>query len=156
MDDRKKTRLDYHHGFTLIELIIVLALLAFLFSSSLPSLAGLRSSLIGKTVVQKISSQLRIAKIEALNQGKTTKIVFNTTQNEYIYTDSSGKSTHYELPDEVILYRTNFPLNTIRFYLTGTPSSGGTITLRIGNNLKYLIITPVTGRVRISDKPPSN
>ncbi|NLJ39680.1 MAG: hypothetical protein GX432_13110, partial [Candidatus Atribacteria bacterium] len=116
----------------------------------------LKNTLIGKTVVQKISSQMRIAKIEALNEGKTTKIVFDTVQNKYIYTNSSGKSVHHPMPDEVILYRTNFPLNTLRFYSTGTPSSGGTITLRIGNNLKYIIITPVTGRVRISDKPPSN
>ena len=142
-------------GFTLIELIVVLALFSFLFAFSFPSLAHLRSTFVGKTVVQKISSQIRIAKIEALNNGKTTKIVFDIARNKYIYTDSSGKSTHSLLPDEVILYRTNFPLNTLRFYSTGTPSCGGTITLRIGNHLKYIIITPVTGRVRIDDKPPS-
>jgi prepilin-type N-terminal cleavage/methylation domain-containing protein len=156
MKKRNNPRITFYQGFTLIELIVVLFLISFLFLFSLPSLANLRNILIGKTVVQKISSQVRIAKIEALNQGKTTKIVFDTVQNKYIYTNSSGKSSHHPMPDEAILYRTNFPLNTLRFYSTGTPSSGGTITLRIGSNLKYIIITPVTGRVRISDKPPSN
>lgn len=156
MKKTNKPITSYYSGFTLTELIVILALFSFLFSFSLPSLANLRNTLIGRTIVQKISSQMRIAKIEALNQGKTTKIVFDITQNKYIYTNSSGKSTHHSMPDEAIFYRTNFPLNTLRFYSTGTPSSGGTITLRIGNNLKYIIITPVTGRVRISDKPPSN
>ena len=143
-------------GFTLIECIITLSILSFLFFFSIPSIANLKYTFVGQAVVQKISSQLRVAKIEALNQGKTTKIVFDLAQNKYIYTDGEGKSTHYKLPDEVVIYRTNFQLNTLRFYNTGTPSSGGTITLRIGNNLKYVIITPVTGRVRISDLPPSN
>lgn len=156
MKKRNNPITPFFPGFTLIEIIVVFSLFSFLFSFSLPSLAHLKNTLIGKTVVQKISSQMRIAKIEALNEGKTTKIVFDTVQNKYIYTNSSGKSVHHPMPDEVILYRTNFPLNTLRFYSTGTPSSGGTITLRIDNNLKYIIITPVTGRVRISDKPPSN
>ncbi|MDD3715430.1 MAG: GspH/FimT family protein [Atribacterota bacterium] len=156
MMKRNNPIISYYPGFTLIEFIVVISLFSFLFAFSFPSLANLRKTLVGKTIVQKISSQMRIAKIEALNNRKTTKIVFDIAHNKYIYTNSSGKSTHHQIPDEVILYRTNFPLNTLRFYSTGTPSSGGTITLRIGSNLKYVIITPVTGRVRISDKPPSN
>ena len=143
-------------GFTVIELIMVLSLISLLFSFSFPSLASLRCTLVGKAVIRKISSQIRMAKIEALNQGKTTKIVFDPVHNKYIYTDGSGISTHHELPAEASLYRTNFQLNTLRFNNTGTPSGGGTITLKVRNNLKYIIITPVTGRVRISDKPPSN
>ncbi|MCX6088854.1 MAG: prepilin-type N-terminal cleavage/methylation domain-containing protein [Candidatus Atribacteria bacterium] len=60
--------------------------------------------------------------------------------------------TLYEIPEGVVLYRANFIENNILyFYPTGTPSSGGTITLRVKDRLKYVIITPVTGRVRISD-----
>jgi len=142
-------------GFTVLEIIIVLSLLSILFTISLPSLAHLRYSLVGKSVTQELGSQIRLAKIDALNSGKTTRVVFDTVRNQYIFTNGSGISTYHELPKEATLYRTNFPLNTLRFYATGTPSSGGTITVKAGKELKYIIVAPVTGRVRISDTPPA-
>ena len=90
MMKRNNPIISYYPGFTLIEFIVVISLFSFLFAFSFPSLTNLRKTLIGKTVVQKISSQMRIAKIEALNNRKTTKIVFDIAQNKYIYTNSSG------------------------------------------------------------------
>ena len=65
--DVYKRQISYYPGFTLIEFIVVISLFSFLFAFSFPSLANLRKTLVGKTIVQKISSQMRIAKIEALN-----------------------------------------------------------------------------------------
>jgi hypothetical protein len=58
---------------------------------------------------------------------------------------------------DIDLFDTNFTDNNLYFYPNGVPSMGGTITLKNKRGkVLYVIMTPVTARVRISPTPPDN
>jgi hypothetical protein len=58
---------------------------------------------------------------------------------------------------DIDLFNTNFTNNRVNFNPNGSPSMGGTVTLKNkrGKEL-YVIMTPVTARVRVSPDPPEN
>lgn len=78
-----------------------------------------------------------------------------------VYNQSSNSYKNYRIIDlkkyKVDLISANFgTLNSLHFTNLGIPSSGGTIILGKGKLRKYIIVTPATGRIWISDSPPQN
>lgn len=142
----------FSSGFTILELLIVISIISIISAFSFPHLLNWQTSLLGKLTAQRIASDLRLAKIEALRTGATTKITFDPAQDLFIYRGCNSQPKIVNFPKGVDLYTTNFSQHTISFYPTGTPSMGGTITIRVNGKLMYLTITPVTGRVRIVEK----
>ncbi|NSW75463.1 MAG: type II transport protein [Candidatus Atribacteria bacterium] len=119
------------------------------------SVVRIRDAYLLKLTAWQLVTRIRQAKIEALESGKEIRLFFDTSGNRVLYKGKSGKTEIIGFPKSVILYTTNFPSNTLFFYAAGTPSSGGTVTIRLGAQRRYIIVTPVTGRVRFSEKPPS-
>ncbi|HOA99835.1 MAG: GspH/FimT family protein [Atribacterota bacterium] len=142
----------FSSGFTILELLIVISIISIISAFSFPHLLNWQTSLLGRLTAQRIASDLRLAKIEALRTGATTKITFDPAQDLFIYRGCNSQPKIVNFPKGVDLYTTNFSQHTISFYPTGTPSMGGTITIRVNGKLMYLTITPVTGRVRIVEK----
>jgi len=142
----------FSSGFTILELLIVISIISIISAFSFPHLLNWQTSLLGKLTAQRIASDLRLAKIEALRTGAITKITFDPAQDLFIYRGCNSQPKIVNFPKGVDLYTTNFSQHTISFYPTGTPSMGGTITIRVNGKLMYLTITPVTGRVRIVEK----
>jgi predicted transcriptional regulator len=59
--------------------------------------------------------------------------------------------------EDIDLFNTNFTDNNLYFYPNGVPSMGGTVTLKNKRGkILYVIMTPVTARVRIGPNPPEN
>ncbi|HSV31732.1 MAG TPA: GspH/FimT family protein [Atribacteraceae bacterium] len=139
---------------TLLELLVVVAVMGLLGLISIPSLRSLQVSLLNRVAARQVASQVRSAKAEALRRGEPVRVTFDTFHNRIIYRIGTAPSSAHPLPATVDLYHTNFPANRLFFHPTGTPTSGGTVTLRTGGKLLYVIIVPVTGRVRISVSPP--
>lgn len=78
--------------------------------------------------------------------------VYNSSSNSY-KVHKKIDLTKYK----VDLISANFGnLNLLYFTHLGIPSSGGTVVLGKGKLRKYVIITPATGRIWISDFPPEN
>ena len=103
-----------------------------------------------------LSSELKNTQSRAFYEGIYYKLQFWPTLDRYrVY-----KQT--ELIDDIILkgvdlFNTNFTDNNLYFYPNGVPSMGGTITLKNKRGkVLYVIMTPVTARVRISPEPPEN
>jgi len=142
----------FSSGFTILELLIVISIISIISAFSFPHLLNWQTSLLGRLTAQRIASDLRLAKIEALRTGAITKITFDPAQDLFIYRGCNSQPKIVNFPKGVDLYTTNFSQHTISFYPTGTPSMGGTITIRVNGKLMYLTITPVTGRVRIVEK----
>jgi Tfp pilus assembly protein FimT len=135
--------------------VLIVALLASVFLSvSAFSVIQVRNAYLLKLVGWQIVTRIRQAKIEAIQSGKDVRLLFDVAQNRLLYRGKSGKTEIVGFPREVTLYTTNFPSNTLFFYSSGTPSAGGTVTIRSGAKRRYIIVTPVTGRVRCSEKPP--
>jgi len=141
----------FSSGFTILELLIVVSIISIISVLSFPHLINWQTSFWGKLTAQRIASELRLAKIEALKTGDITKITFDSDRDILIYRGPNSKSRIVNFPRGVDLYNTNFDNNTISFNPTGTPSMGGTITIQVRRDLMYLTVTPVTGRVRINE-----
>jgi general secretion pathway protein H len=141
-------------GFSLIELLVVLMLLALALSVVPPLLFGTVSSTELKASARNVASGLRQVRGYAINQGKEAVLTLDVEQRQFFIT---GRERGYSLPKrlELTLLTAESELSgegvgSIRFFPDGS-STGGRITLASGER-KYIVdVDWVTGRVRIFD-----
>jgi len=143
-------------GFTLIELMVVIGIISLLLVLSINGISSLMQWSKLNRAAALLSSELKDTQSRAFYEGVYYKLQFWPTLDRYrIY-----KQT--ELIDDIILedidlFNTNFTDDNVYFYPNGVPSMGGTVTLKNKRGkVLYVIMTPVTARVRISTEPPEN
>jgi len=145
-------------GYTLIELMVVVGIIALLFGLSLNGLNSLIQWNKLNIAAAILSSELKTAQSKAFYEGVYYKLQFWPTLDRYRY--RIYRQT--ELIQDIILadidlFNTNFTDNNLYFYPSGVPSMGGTVTLKNKRGkVLYVIMTPVTARVRVSPNPPEN
>jgi prepilin-type N-terminal cleavage/methylation domain-containing protein len=152
-------------AFTLVELICVLALLALLLAVAAPAMAGFGTNRNLEITARAMATDFRKSQQKAITCGWTQLIEFRKDAaglDLYRLKDGkTGKYTTVKLAEGIRIQSNNFPLvssiRTLAFQRSGAPNSGGTVVLenKTGKRL-YLIVTPATGRVRISESPPEN
>jgi prepilin-type N-terminal cleavage/methylation domain-containing protein len=151
---------NHSKGYTLIELMVVVGIIALLLGLSLNGLNSLIQWNKLNTAAAILSSELKSAQSKAFYEGVYYKIDFWESLDRYrIY---KQKEVYYEIYkdiqlEDIDLFNTNYTDDKVYFYPNGVPSMGGTVTLKnkIGKVL-YVIMTPVTARVRVSSEPPEN
>jgi prepilin-type N-terminal cleavage/methylation domain-containing protein len=143
-------------GYTLIELMVVVGIIALLFGLSINGISSLIQWSKLNRAATLLSSELKNSQSRAFYEGVYYKLQFWPTLDRYrIYKQS-------ELVDDIILkdidlFNTNFTDDNLYFYPNGVPGQGGTITLKNKRGkILYVIMTPVTARVRVSPEPPEN
>jgi len=143
-------------GYTLIELMVVVGIISLLLGLSLNGLYNLMQWSKLNRAAAILSSELKNTQSRAFYEGVYYKLQFWSSLDRYrIY-----KQT--ELIDDIILedidlFNTNYTDDKVYFYPSGVPSMGGTVTLKNKRGkVLYVIMTPVTARVRISPDPPEN
>jgi len=143
-------------GYTLIELMVVVGIISLLLGFSLIGLYNLMQWSRLNRAAALLSSELKNTQSRAFYEGVYYKLQFWPTLDRYrIY-----KQT--ELIDDTLLkdidlFNTNFTDNNVYFYPNGVPGQGGTVTLKNKRGkVLYVIMTPVTARVRVSPQPPEN
>jgi prepilin-type N-terminal cleavage/methylation domain-containing protein len=144
------------NGYTLIELMVVVGIITLLLGLSVNGLDYLIQLNKLNTAAALLGSGLKNIQSRAFYEGVYYKLQFWPTLDRYrIYRQT-------ELIDDIIfkdidLFNTNFTDNHLYFYPNGFPGQGGTVTLKNKRgNILYVIMTPVTARVRISPEPPEN
>ncbi len=151
-------------GFTLIELMVVGGIISLLLGLGINGLDYLIQWNKLNTAAALLSSELKNTQSRAFYEGVYYKIEFYTTfnwptsSNKYKILKGSESELYKEIKLEgVELFKTNFTNNKVYFYPNGVPSMGGTVTLKNKRGkILYVIMTPVTARVRISPDPPEN
>lgn len=145
-------------GFFLIESLVVLALLAVITVAVFPQTRRNRDSLQLEVAAKTLLFQVRAVQSHAVTTNSTAKLVFYFLENCY-YLEQSGEKKWVGLPDGVKFAAINFPevygRHTLSFNSLGAPNRGGHVGLKgAGEEKFYIIVTPVTGRVRIASEPP--
>jgi len=145
-----------NNGYTLIELMVMVVIISLLLGLGINRLDYLIQWNKLNVTAAFLSSELKNIQSRAFYEGVYYKLQFLPSLDKYrIY-----KQT--ELIDDIILkdinlFNTNFTNNNLYFYPNGVPSMGGTVTLKNRRGkILYVIMTPVTARVRVSTKPPEN
>lgn len=149
-------------GFTLVEMLVVLAVIAMLLAVSIPFTSGFGKGMRIKTAARGILGVLRVAKSNAITYRKKYAVVFDIENNEYWIEDSDGRifEKKYRLSGPVkfrlqqgdeISDPVTFEDDKVIFYSTGAIEGGGgsvTITDRRGNS-KTISILGSTGKITI-------
>ncbi|MFC4473787.1 GspH/FimT family pseudopilin [Comamonas denitrificans] len=118
-------------GFTLVELLVVFALLALVVSVIPPALEKMRVGMDYRHTVQDITRLLRRARFDATTQGQPVTVAFNTQQRSY---GLVGQAAH-SLPETLDMQlQTAAEANLADgsqsiVFLPGGGATGGSITL---------------------------
>lgn len=145
-------------GYTLIELIAVMAILALAAAITFPALAQPLVNAKLESDARQMASALRMARQEAITSGQPRTVIFYPGNDKY---KILGQSTYYLKSGINYVGDTTFTMRSggkpaCAFSPSGAPSSGGTVTLQSQAGRLYIIVNPVAGRVRISDSPPTS
>lgn len=141
-------------GFTLLELLVVLALMAMIYSLAAPMIsAGLPGAEL-KGAARQLAAGLRKARSQAVTQKKEAVLTLDVEQHHF---EVSGDNHSYALPAklEISLYTAQSELlrdkvGSIRFFPDGS-STGGRISVAIGERKYHVNIDWLTGQVAILD-----
>ena len=95
-------------GFTLIEMIVVIAIMAIMLGIAVPAFLGMtpRSSL--KTAARDIISNLQLARVEALRGRTTWAVQFDTDNARYRILDDDGTDDTWNTTDDHVFKTVNF------------------------------------------------
>ncbi|NLT93956.1 MAG: prepilin-type N-terminal cleavage/methylation domain-containing protein [Clostridia bacterium] len=143
-------------GFTLVELLVVLLLFSLVLAIGQPVFSASLKYAKGRGAIRQLVNDIRYAQQMAIGTGENHYLVFDREQELYLL-----KVINYPLPevlkvvrleDKLDILGTNFPEDSLHFTPLGSPSRGGTITLRDKRDKLYTItILPATGRVKVYD-----
>ena len=140
-------------GLTLIEILIVLAIIALVTAIALPMVTGTSNAEM-RSAARQLASGLRLARSEAVSQRRETFLVIDLAGRRF---KVDRDAREYPLPKnmELKLFTAQKDLvddkvGSIRFYPDGG-SNGGRITLGSGDRKFEVDVDWLTGRVAILD-----
>ncbi len=139
-------------GFTLLELLVVMGLLALVFAVALPNMQGRIGSLEVKRAARDVASALRLAHSRAMSQSEEALFTLNATSREFTVSGREGAKT---LPQHIDIKflaarseQQGEETSSIRFYPDGS-STGGRLVLSSGATSLAVDVNWLTGRVKI-------
>ena len=140
-------------GITLIELLLVLAILAAVYAVAMPRIGGGISGVELKSAARKVAAGLRQARNVAVAQRKEAVMELDLERRVFHLT---GEDREYALPEKIDLKLftaqqelVSEKLGSIRFYPDGG-STGGRVTVAAGERKYDVDVEWLTGRVDIS------
>ncbi|MGI6648339.1 MAG: prepilin-type N-terminal cleavage/methylation domain-containing protein [Bacillota bacterium] len=145
-------------GFTLVELLAVLVVLGMVSLMAWPVFNRTLANHQLRQTAEQMAWELRAQQQEAIAFGSSRQIEFSLYGNYYNVLKPELRRVY--LPEKIRFHYITIPKTggnryLLDFDILGRPNLGGTIALKneFGSE-QYVIITPVIGRIRISDKPP--
>ena len=137
-------------GFTLVELLVVLAVLALALAVVSPSLTGAIDSVRFKSAQRDLVSALRYARSRAVNSQQATSVEINVKQGTM---QVAGKQRTLSVPDDVVLTLVTAQREqlsayegAIRFYPDGS-STGGQVRFSQDDQVWSISVDWLTGRI---------
>ncbi|HZW49327.1 MAG TPA: prepilin-type N-terminal cleavage/methylation domain-containing protein [Bacillota bacterium] len=138
-------------GFTLIEVLLVLALLSMLLVLAMPNYQQIMANLHLQSTAYEIAAQIRQTRVIAIKENRSIRILCSTgptgTQQIAKYRGVSVIRPAYRVFSDITVSGLDFT-----FHANGNINLGGSVTIRsrLGNTLQ-IVMQPVTGRVVIRE-----
>ena len=139
-------------GFTLLEMIATLALVALAVSLVMPRLSTSRQSMRLRTLAVEMASNLKIARAEALKTNTDAVFVLDTFNRSYA---AAGAVAVKQIPRDIIVSFESLAAESsgpshagFRFRPDGT-ASGGSIKLQAGPSVAVISVDWLTGAVTL-------
>ena len=146
------------HAFSLVELLMVIAIIALLGGIAAPRWAGANQHYQLDLAAQRIVADLSLAQSRANFSSGSVTVNFSTSSNNYqilgmpnpdqstgIYTVTLAAP-----PYQAVLTSANFGgTSQIAFDGYGTPTAGGTVVVTVGNRNHTITVDATSGRATI-------
>ncbi|MCL2016064.1 MAG: type II secretion system GspH family protein [Defluviitaleaceae bacterium] len=146
---------NYQKGFTLIELVVVLGILATLSGTILFTANGLQRRNIENAAIA-LQADLRHAQRMAVIEGRRWHVLLNTVDNSYSVGPVNDRNSHYivHLPNGLELSHTGGA--DLIFQPRGSFGQGRTINLHGSNFFGGVAVVGATGRSRLLEIERTN
>ena len=142
-------------GFTLLELMAVLALMTLVMGLALPSLVRSWEREKNRATLRELTATLRTARSEAITRGLKVRLFLNLKSGRYRLEGSAqeGTLTGVRLTDARLVWQNpEKSQGYIAFFGDGS-SSGGKLTLVSPAGRQYLLeVEPITGKVSLESE----
>jgi type II secretion system protein H len=137
-------------GYTLIELIVVMAIMALISATALPYLGFQKQRDVLSTASDTVMSALQDAQSRAVSRNRPSVVQFDALTRTITV---DGKAVPQSLPDQVtvkaVAIRQGATNTTARYvFLPTGESSGGAITLTFGGDSRRIEINWLTGAIQ--------
>ena len=153
-----------NHGFTLVEIIMVVVIIAIAAAMAIPFAVSGADFQLG-SAANIIASDLEYAKSMAISRGKNYSVIFAPASESYQIEDASGvighpikKGSDYIInfandnrTARVDISSTSFTSDTVVFDYLGSPDNGGTVNIQAGSGSLVVNVEAVTGYITISE-----
>lgn len=139
-------------GFTLAEMIVILAIIGIILGMSLPFFSQSISSARLKTAVRDIVATLSTARSYAITKRAECSVVFDLEREEYwIEILGSVLEKRSKAPEGIDLVDTTFSSRRVNFLPTGAliGASGSITIMDKGGRTKLVRVINVTGKIKV-------
>ncbi|MDY6854100.1 MAG: GspH/FimT family pseudopilin [Thermodesulfobacteriota bacterium] len=152
--------LKYQKGFSLIELLVIVAILGIISTIAIPNITAWIPKYRLKSTTRDIFSTLQLARMRAIAVGVEYQVSFDLNNETYYISkgNSSSGSVSWtqenevsSAPNGIDIASLSGGLTNLHFHPTGSSSNGTTITINNTNgDEKKISILAATGRIKIT------
>ncbi|MEM7224697.1 MAG: GspH/FimT family pseudopilin [Pseudomonadota bacterium] len=142
-------------GFTLVELLVVMAIIGLLVAVAPMVARGVLPSLQAKADAKEVLASLRSARAQAIRDNQETAVVFDVEARRYGAAGTPGDELGSGVEMKVVTAQREVietGVGRILFFPDGA-STGGEVTLAADGQSYKITIDWFTGRVRMADRP---
>ena len=142
-------------GFTLLELMAVLGLMALLLGLVLPGLLRSWEREKNRVALRELTAALRTARSEAVTQGRKVRLFLNLKTGRYRLEGSTreGTLTGMSLNDARLVWQNPEKSQGYIVFFGDGSSSGGKLALVEPTGRRYLLqVEPITGKVSLGSE----
>lgn len=139
-------------GYSLLELMVTLAVIGIVSTLAVPSFASLNSRIQIRCATEEIASELRLARQLAMTHRNRVRLSFDVERHTLVAQFVEGGGTHhvYRYGDKGIVVEQPSAGPDVLFHPSGRSATGTTIHLRGRDGRSATVTVGLTGRVSVS------